>query len=102
MAFNFCLFCNIVIFNFSFVRDISPKNGQEVFFSHELYEKYSLSLSLSELWHLSNRYIILSFCSLHYHSMDPHTVLGKAACCLAYKDLLLSPWASSWPVLYLL
>ncbi|NXN82182.1 ICE2 protein, partial [Bombycilla garrulus] len=35
--------------------DISPKNGQEVFFSHELYEKYSLSLSLSELWHLSNR-----------------------------------------------
>ncbi|NXV07262.1 ICE2 protein, partial [Cettia cetti] len=37
--------------------DISPKNGQEVFFSHELYEKYSLSPSLSELWHLSNRYI---------------------------------------------
>ncbi|NXY65039.1 ICE2 protein, partial [Callaeas wilsoni] len=35
--------------------DISPKNGQEVFFSHELYEKYSLSPSLSELWHLSNR-----------------------------------------------
>ncbi|NWV05084.1 ICE2 protein, partial [Ptilonorhynchus violaceus] len=35
--------------------DISPKNGKEVFFSHELYEKYSLSPSLSELWHLSNR-----------------------------------------------
>ncbi|XP_068060276.1 little elongation complex subunit 2 isoform X5 [Anomalospiza imberbis] len=35
--------------------DIPPKNGQEVFFSHELYEKYSLSPSLSELWHLSNR-----------------------------------------------
>ncbi|NWQ99673.1 ICE2 protein, partial [Paradoxornis webbianus] len=35
--------------------DISPKNGQEVFFSHELYEKYSLSPSLSELWQLSNR-----------------------------------------------
>ncbi|XP_066184681.1 little elongation complex subunit 2 isoform X1 [Sylvia atricapilla] len=35
--------------------DISPKNGQEVFFSRELYEKYSLSPSLSELWHLSNR-----------------------------------------------
>ncbi|NXS19049.1 ICE2 protein, partial [Mystacornis crossleyi] len=35
--------------------DIAPKNGQEVFFSHELYEKYSLSPSLSELWHLSNR-----------------------------------------------
>ncbi|NXH89498.1 ICE2 protein, partial [Edolisoma coerulescens] len=34
---------------------IAPKNGQEVFFSHELYEKYSLSPSLSELWHLSNR-----------------------------------------------
>ncbi|NWU20536.1 ICE2 protein, partial [Dyaphorophyia castanea] len=35
--------------------DIAPKNGQEVFFSRELYEKYSLSPSLSELWHLSNR-----------------------------------------------
>ncbi|XP_054498121.2 little elongation complex subunit 2 isoform X1 [Agelaius phoeniceus] len=35
--------------------DIPPKNGQEVFFSHELYEKHSLCLSLSELWHLSNR-----------------------------------------------
>ncbi|NXA90419.1 ICE2 protein, partial [Melanocharis versteri] len=35
--------------------DIPPKNGQEVFFSHELYEKYSLSPSLSELWRLSNR-----------------------------------------------
>ncbi|NXB11822.1 ICE2 protein, partial [Cnemophilus loriae] len=35
--------------------DVPPKNGQEVFFSHELYEKYSLSPSLSELWHLSNR-----------------------------------------------
>lgn len=31
-----------------------------------------------------------------------HTVLGKAACCLAHKDLLLTPWASCWPVLYLL
>ncbi|KFW84312.1 NMDA receptor-regulated protein 2, partial [Manacus vitellinus] len=36
-------------------RDITPKNGKEVFFSHELYEKYSLSPSLSELWHLSRR-----------------------------------------------
>ncbi|NWI49249.1 ICE2 protein, partial [Calyptomena viridis] len=35
--------------------DISPKNGKEVFFSHELYEKYSLSPTLSELWHLSKR-----------------------------------------------
>ncbi|NXK39801.1 ICE2 protein, partial [Piprites chloris] len=35
--------------------DIAPKNGKEVFFSHELYEKYSLSPSLSELWHLSRR-----------------------------------------------
>ncbi|NXW27728.1 ICE2 protein, partial [Phaetusa simplex] len=35
--------------------DISPKNGSEVFFSHEIYEKYSLAPSLSELWHLSNR-----------------------------------------------
>ncbi|NXO04929.1 ICE2 protein, partial [Rhinopomastus cyanomelas] len=34
---------------------ISPKNGSEVFFSHEIYEKYSLAPSLSELWHLSNR-----------------------------------------------
>uniref|UniRef100_A0A672U9W8 Uncharacterized protein n=1 Tax=Strigops habroptila TaxID=2489341 RepID=A0A672U9W8_STRHB len=39
------------------IRDISPKNGSEVFFSHEIYEKYSLAPSLSELWHLSNRYI---------------------------------------------
>ncbi|NXE17694.1 ICE2 protein, partial [Ardeotis kori] len=36
--------------------DISPKNGSEVFFSREIYEKYSLAPSLSELWHLSNRY----------------------------------------------
>ncbi|KFR17585.1 NMDA receptor-regulated protein 2, partial [Opisthocomus hoazin] len=36
-------------------RDISPKNGSEVFFLHEIYEKYSLAPSLSELWHLSNR-----------------------------------------------
>ncbi|NXI48030.1 ICE2 protein, partial [Galbula dea] len=35
--------------------DILPKNGSEVFFSREIYEKYSLSPSLSELWHLSNR-----------------------------------------------
>ncbi|XP_061303142.1 little elongation complex subunit 2 isoform X1 [Pezoporus flaviventris] len=35
--------------------DISPKNGSEVFFSHEIYEKYSLAPSLAELWHLSNR-----------------------------------------------
>ncbi|NXA04473.1 ICE2 protein, partial [Sapayoa aenigma] len=35
--------------------DIPPKNGKEVFFSHELYEKYSLAPSLSELWHLSRR-----------------------------------------------
>ncbi|NWU10525.1 ICE2 protein, partial [Cephalopterus ornatus] len=35
--------------------DITPKNGKEVFFSHELYEKYSLSPSLAELWHLSRR-----------------------------------------------
>ncbi|XP_074901591.1 little elongation complex subunit 2 isoform X7 [Buteo buteo] len=36
-------------------RDISPTNGSEVFFSHEIYEKYSLAPSVSELWHLSNR-----------------------------------------------
>ncbi|NWU90186.1 ICE2 protein, partial [Upupa epops] len=35
--------------------DIPPKNGSEVFFSHEIYEKYSLAPSLSELWHISNR-----------------------------------------------
>ncbi|NXG12743.1 ICE2 protein, partial [Sakesphorus luctuosus] len=35
--------------------DIAPKNGKEVFFSHELYEKYSLSPSLSDLWRLSRR-----------------------------------------------
>ncbi|KGL77290.1 NMDA receptor-regulated protein 2, partial [Tinamus guttatus] len=36
-------------------RDISPKNGTEVFFSQEIYEKYSLAPNLSELWTLSNR-----------------------------------------------
>ncbi|XP_051484275.1 little elongation complex subunit 2 isoform X2 [Apus apus] len=35
--------------------DVSPKNGSEVFFSRDIYEKYSLGPSLSELWHLSNR-----------------------------------------------
>ncbi|NXA33047.1 ICE2 protein, partial [Eudromia elegans] len=35
--------------------DILPKNGTEVFFSREVYEKYSLAPSLSELWTLSNR-----------------------------------------------
>ncbi|NWW95666.1 ICE2 protein, partial [Rhynochetos jubatus] len=35
--------------------DVSPKNGSEVFFSHEIYEKYSLAPSLPELWRLSNR-----------------------------------------------
>ncbi|NWJ04151.1 ICE2 protein, partial [Crypturellus undulatus] len=35
--------------------DVSPKNGTEVFFSREIYEKYSLAPSLSELWTLSNR-----------------------------------------------
>ncbi|NWX39100.1 ICE2 protein, partial [Steatornis caripensis] len=35
--------------------DVSPKNGSDVFFSREIYEKYSLAPSLSELWHLSNR-----------------------------------------------
>ncbi|NWR71743.1 ICE2 protein, partial [Centropus unirufus] len=35
--------------------DISPKNGSEVFFSREMYEKYSLAPTLAELWHLANR-----------------------------------------------
>ncbi|NWX96732.1 ICE2 protein, partial [Nothoprocta ornata] len=35
--------------------DVLPKNGTEVFFSREIYEKYSLAPSLSELWTLSNR-----------------------------------------------
>ncbi|XP_062440204.1 little elongation complex subunit 2 isoform X2 [Rhea pennata] len=35
--------------------DVLPKNGTEVFFSRETYEKYSLAPSLSELWTLSNR-----------------------------------------------
>ncbi|NXV74889.1 ICE2 protein, partial [Atlantisia rogersi] len=35
--------------------DIAPKNGSKVFFSHEIYEKYSLAPSISELWQLSNR-----------------------------------------------
>ncbi|NXX88953.1 ICE2 protein, partial [Centropus bengalensis] len=35
--------------------DISPKNGSEVFFSREIYEKYSLAPTLAELWHLAKR-----------------------------------------------
>lgn len=46
---------------FFIIRDIPPKNGSEVFFSHEIYEKYSLAPSLSELWNLSNRYIYIFF-----------------------------------------
>lgn len=46
---------------FFIIRDIPPKNGSEVFFSHEIYEKYSLAPSLSELWNLSNRYIFFFF-----------------------------------------
>ncbi|XP_074455928.1 little elongation complex subunit 2 isoform X2 [Larus michahellis] len=49
------LFCLWFVFVFFIIRDVSPKNGSEVFFSHEIYEKYSLAPSLSELWHLSNR-----------------------------------------------
>ncbi|XP_006020098.1 little elongation complex subunit 2 isoform X1 [Alligator sinensis] len=36
--------------------DIPPKNGSEVFFSRDIYEKYSLAPTLSELWMLSNRH----------------------------------------------
>ncbi|XP_029430782.1 little elongation complex subunit 2 isoform X2 [Rhinatrema bivittatum] len=36
-------------------RDVSPKNGSEVFFSRSIYEKYSMSPTLLELWHLANR-----------------------------------------------
>nr|XP_005511168.2 little elongation complex subunit 2 isoform X1 [Columba livia] len=53
MFFFCCFLC--VCFFFIIIRDISPKNGSEVFFSHEIYEKYSLAPSISELWHLSNR-----------------------------------------------
>ncbi|XP_019388966.1 PREDICTED: little elongation complex subunit 2 [Crocodylus porosus] len=35
--------------------DIPPKNGSEVFFSRDIYERYSLAPTLSELWMLSNR-----------------------------------------------
>ncbi|EMP23873.1 NMDA receptor-regulated protein 2, partial [Chelonia mydas] len=37
-------------------RNVSPKNGVEVFFSRDIYEKYSLSPTLSELWILSNKH----------------------------------------------
>lgn len=56
--------CNVllfVVFFFIIIRDVSPKNGSEVFFSHEIYEKYSLAPNLSELWQLSNRYILLCY-----------------------------------------
>lgn len=56
------IFLCVAVFCFVFIiRDISPKNGSEVFFSHEIYEKYSLAPSISELWQLSNRYILLSY-----------------------------------------
>ncbi|XP_048338124.1 little elongation complex subunit 2 isoform X2 [Sphaerodactylus townsendi] len=35
--------------------DVPPKNGQEVYFSHDLYEKYSLAPTLSELLLLTKR-----------------------------------------------
>ncbi|NXX43957.1 ICE2 protein, partial [Tricholaema leucomelas] len=37
------------------IRDSSPRNGSEVFFSREVYDKYSLAPSFPELWYLSNR-----------------------------------------------
>lgn len=37
------------------MRDVVPKNGIDVFFSRESYEKYSMSPNLLELWHLANR-----------------------------------------------
>ncbi|XP_074863182.1 little elongation complex subunit 2 isoform X2 [Carettochelys insculpta] len=36
--------------------DAAPKNGGEVFFSRDIYEKYSLAPTLSELWLLSNKH----------------------------------------------
>ncbi|NXK61257.1 ICE2 protein, partial [Sylvietta virens] len=59
--------------------DISPKNGQEVFFSHELYEKYSLSPSLSELWHLSNREAKKNVEALASSSENRQTCSAQAA-----------------------
>lgn len=53
--------CFVVCGCFFFIRDVSPKNGSEVFFSHKIYEKYSLAPTLSELWHSSNRYILLCY-----------------------------------------
>lgn len=102
MFFFCCFLC--VCFFFIIIRDISPKNGSEVFFSHEIYEKYSLAPSISELWHLSNRYILLPYNILLFVIMllTPYlTVLGKAACYLVCKHLLLTQF-SSWSVLYLL
>jgi len=74
------VYCNVLVL-FFIIRDISPKNGSEVFFLHEIYEKYSLAPSLSELWHLSNRYILLRYnfvlfvVSLLMHTL---TVLGES------------------------
>ncbi|NXH62137.1 ICE2 protein, partial [Rhabdornis inornatus] len=59
--------------------DISPKNGQEVFFSHELYEKHSLSLNLSELWYLSNRGAKKSVEALANSSENRQTCRTQAA-----------------------
>uniref|UniRef100_A0A670ZKD1 Uncharacterized protein n=1 Tax=Pseudonaja textilis TaxID=8673 RepID=A0A670ZKD1_PSETE len=44
------------LFSFSLrFRDIPPQNGQDVYFSRDLYEKYSLAPTLSELMSLSKR-----------------------------------------------
>ncbi|KFV84742.1 NMDA receptor-regulated protein 2, partial [Struthio camelus australis] len=60
-------------------RDISPKNGTEVFFSRETYEKYSLAPSFSELWTLSNRQAKKSVKVLANTSEDKQTCNVQAA-----------------------
>lgn len=96
------LFCNIFIFKISFIRDIAPKNGQEVFFSRELYEKYSLSPSLSELWLLSNRYIVLPFCALCYHPVDTSPACFGESCLSGTQGFVTDSWGQLLAVLYLL
>lgn len=94
---TFTVFCIVMFFGFGFVfglfffiiRDVSPKNGSEVFFSHEIYEKYSLAPSLSELWHLSNRYSLLLYSFVLFVIMlliHTRTVWGKGVCYQTCKD----------------
>ncbi|NXE46210.1 ICE2 protein, partial [Casuarius casuarius] len=66
--------------------DVLPKNGTEVFFSRETYEKYSLAPSLSELWTLSNSRAKKKVEVLANASEDKQTCNMQAADPVEVKD----------------